>query len=192
MIWEWGTPLILETQRYILKSIDPSDFPDDIVKWYADPEVMQHMSDQPNLNRQQLKNLFNGFNNKTSFALLAFDKENEVPIGIFRIFINTPNARAETSVLIGNKDYWGERMVFEARTRIQNFLFSAMKLNKICGYVRARNFPALFNYTRLGFSKEGVTKEQVRARDGSFEDVIVFGLLRSTWQKKRNSEVSAK
>ncbi|MEH6405634.1 MAG: GNAT family protein [Sneathiella sp.] len=192
MNWEWGTPLILETPRFILKSIDPENFPDDIVKWYADPDVMLHMSDQANLTRPQLTRLFSTFNNKNNFALLAFDKENSVPIGLFRIFINSQNARAETSVLIGNKDYWGDNVVIEARTRIQDFLFSAMKLNKICGYVRARNFPALFNYTRLGFSKEGITKQQVRARDGTFEDVIVFGLLRSTWQRKRDEEMSEK
>ena len=192
MKWEWGTPLILETPRFILKSIDPKNFPEDIVKWYADPDVMLHMSDNANLNRSQLTRLFSTFNNKNKIALLAFDKKNDVPIGIFRVFINPQNARAETSVLIGNKDYWGDNVVIEARTRIQDFLFSAMKLNKICGYVRARNFPALFNYTRLGFSKEGITKQQVRARDGTFEDVIVFGLLRSTWQRKRDEEMREK
>lgn len=192
MNWKWGTPLTLETKRFILKSIDPENIPEELITWYADPEVMLHMSDQPNLNQQQLSSLFSVFNNKNKIALLAFDKRDDTLVGLFRIFINPQNARAETSVLIGNRKYWGDNVVIEARTRIQDFLFFSLKLHKICGYVRARNFPALFNYARLGFSKEGIAKEQVRGRDGTFEDVVNFGLLRSTWQEKRRMELETK
>lgn len=189
MRWKWGTPLTLETENYILSSIDPKNIPDELIAWYADKETMVHMNDMTDLNRDQLAELFSSFDNKYKFALLARSKMDNAPVGIFRIFLEPKNSKADTSVLVGNKDYWGKNAVIEIRTRILDFLFTALKLNKVCGSIRARNFPALFNYTKQGFAKEGILKQQVCGRDGTFEDVVIFGMLRDTWLEKRNKEL---
>lgn len=185
MKWKWGTPLTLETENYILSSIDSKNIPDEFVGWYADEETMRHINDMANLNRDQLSEMFSSFDNKYKFALLARSKKDNAPVGIFRIFLDSRNAKADTSVLIGNKNFWGKNVVIEIRTRLLDFIFGVFKLNKVCGNIRARNFPALFNYTKQGFTKEGILKQQVRGRDGSFEDVVVFGMQRDTWLKKR-------
>ncbi len=190
MTWKWGTPLTLKTENFELHSIDANQIPDQMIDWYADADTMLHMNDDPNLDRDQLSRMFSIFDNKYKFALLVRSKTDGTPVGLFRIFLDGRHHKAETSILIGNKDYWGKNAVIEIRERIMGFLFNGIKLNKICGSVRARNFPALFNYTKQGFDREGILKKQVLGRDGNFEDVVVFGMLREKWLEKNKAQIT--
>ena len=187
MRWEWGTPLRLDTENYVLQSVDANNIPAEMKDWFADPEVMRFMNDPMHMDEEALKKRFSRFDNKQLFALIIYARDIKKPIGLMRIFVEQAHLKAETSILIGNKDYWGRNTVIEVRERVLRFFFTAMKLNKITGSVRARNFPALFNYTRQGFEKEGILKQQMRGRDGQFEDVVLFGLLRESWEKKHLS-----
>jgi len=190
MKWLFGSPLELETENFILKSIDAEKFPEVIVNWFSDPETMKFMNDPMNLTRQQLSQYFSAYNNKEKIALLITDKKTQKPIGIFRIYLEHHSALGMTSILIGDKDFWGQNVVLEVRERAILFLFTGVKLNKICGYVRARNFPALFNYTRQKFVKEGIRKQQIRNHSGQLDDVIEFALFKEAWAKDRQERKS--
>ncbi|WP_169569890.1 GNAT family N-acetyltransferase [Sneathiella limimaris] len=187
MRWAYGTPLTLETEHYSLTSVDPDNIPDEFVTWFADPEIMRFMNDPMNLDKQQLGQYFSTYNNKTRIALLIRDKGNQRPVGIFKVYVERPHARCHTSVLIGDRAYWGKGVVIEVRERIIRFLFTAYKLEKICGFVRARNFPALFNYTKQKFVKEGVLRKHMRNHDGDLDDVVEFALFREDWEKDQQT-----
>ncbi|MFT6557369.1 GNAT family N-acetyltransferase [Sneathiella sp.] len=182
MYWKWGTPLTLETPNYVAKSVDAENLPEQLIEWFSDEELLEFLEEKVGQSRTELQKKFARFNNKSLFALLIYARDIKQPIGILRIHIELKNSRAETSTIIGNRDYWGKNAVIEVRERMMRFLFTGVKINKISGSVRARNFPALFNYTKQGFRKEGILKQQVTANDGSFEDVVVFGLLKSEWE----------
>lgn len=192
MIWKWGTPLTLETPNYILKTVEPDTLPEEMVEWFRDPDVMRYMNDPMNQSLEQLKNRFSKVDNKYLFAFIIWTREDPKPIGLFRFYIEKSNSKAETSIVIGNKDYWGKNVALEVRECILKFLFNSMKLNKVSGSVRGRNFPALFNYTKQGFRKEGVLRKQVRNHQGAFEDVVIFGLLREEWLKMQEETSSSK
>ncbi|WP_169544671.1 GNAT family N-acetyltransferase [Sneathiella aquimaris] len=186
MHWKWGTPLTLETKNYVAKSIDPNNLPEQLIDWFADAELLEFVIENVGQSREQLEKKFARFNNKSLFALIIYARDIKQPIGLLRIHIEYPNSRAETSIIIGNRDYWGKNVVVEVRERMMRFLFTGVKINKISGTVRARNFPALFNYIKQGFRKEGILKQQVKGSDGAFEDVVLFGLLKSEWEAQRD------
>ena len=181
MKWHYGTTLRLASANYILSSVDPNAIPDEFVEWFADPEVMRFMNDPMNMNKEQLSKYFSTYNNKTRIALTITEKATQKPIGIFKIYIESYNSHGHTSVLIGDKSYWGKGVVIEIRDRMIAFLFNGIRLNKICGYVRGRNFPALFNYTKQKFTKEGVRKQHMRNSEGGLDDVVEFALMREEW-----------
>ncbi len=188
MKWRFGSPLLLRSQNYILQSIDPTKIPDEFVQWFADEEIMRFMNDPMNMDKEKLSKYFSTYNNKTRIALTIFDRKLKKPIGIFKIYIEAYNNHCHTSVLIGDKSYWGTGAVLEIRERVIAFLFQGMKLNKICGYVRGRNFPALFNYTKQKFAKEGVRKQHIRNQVGELDDVVEFALLREDWLKRQEKQ----
>ncbi len=146
------------------------------------------MNDPMNLSAAELSEYYNTYNNKGRFALLITERSSGTPIGIFKIYIERADSQGMTSVLIGNKDYWGKGVVLEIRERVLMFLFSAFKLNEVCGYVRGRNFPALFNYQKQHFIKEGIRKQHVRNNEGGFDDVVEFAMMREDWMKRENEK----
>ncbi|WP_025899289.1 GNAT family N-acetyltransferase [Sneathiella glossodoripedis] len=185
MKWKYGTPLLLGTENYVLQSVNPAAIPDEFVTWFSDPEVMRFMNDPMGMDKSKLASYFSTYNNKTRIAMTIYDRKIKSPIGIFKIYIEAPHNHCHTSVLIGDKSYWGTGAVLEIRERVISFLFKGMKLNKICGYVRGRNFPALFNYTKQKFTKEGVRKQHMRNHEGGLDDVVEFALLREEWLKRQ-------
>ncbi len=191
MRWKFGTPITLETENYILRSIEPAHIPGEIVAWFADKEVMRYMNDPMGMDNNQLSRFFSNYKNTGNFALLIHDKATKKPVGIFRIYIDFKNEMAITRIMIGDKDFWGAAVVLEVRERIIQFLFSAMKIEKICGYVRSRNLPALFNYSRQHFKKEGVRIRQIRNREGGFDDVVEFALFKEDWLEQKRVEYAA-
>ncbi|MEH6477732.1 MAG: GNAT family protein [Sneathiella sp.] len=191
MRWKFGTPLTLETENYILRSIEPAHIPGEMVAWFADKEVMRYMNDPMDMDNSQLARFFSNYKNSANFALLIHDRATKKPIGIFRIHLDFKSEIGNTSVMIGDKDFWGASVVLEVRERIIQFLFSAMKIEKICGSVRSRNLPALFNYSRQHFKKEGVRIRQIRNREGGFDDVVEFALFKEDWLEQKRVEYAA-
>ena len=138
--------------------------------------------------RTSLKNIYGKYDGRNNHALLIIDKKTGDHVGIYRINITPYHQQANSSILIGNKDYWGRNVVLEVRHHFINQLFKSGKINKIVGTVRGRNFPAHFNYTKQGFKKEGVRRQQYRNRNGKFEDVVEFGLLKEDWIKTQQTD----
>jgi len=188
MRWKFGAPLTLETEKYVLRSIVPGHIPGEMVSWFSDRETMKYMNDPMDLDNTQLSKFFSRYNNSTRIALLIYDRQNNKPIGIFRIYLEPKNELAYTSIMIGDKEYWGANVVIEVRERIVLFLFSALRMNKICGNVRSRNLPALFNYSRQHFQKEGIRKQQIRNHEGNLEDVVEFALFKEDWIMQKRAE----
>ncbi len=59
--------------------------------------------------------------------------------------------------------------------------FGTEQLHKVCGQVLVGNAASLALHCRLGFAEEGRLRDQHRAADGHYHDVICFGLLRADW-----------
>lgn len=58
--------------------------------------------------------------------------------------------------------------------------FTVLELRKVCGQALAGNEASIRMHLALGFCEEGRLREQCRI-DGSYQDLVCFGLLRSEW-----------
>ena len=133
----------------------------------------------------QIKRYFARYDNKPNIALGIWVKNPSKLIGFYRIYVDRYHSCATTSVVIGDRDHWGEGVVLESRRKLLDFLFFQFRLNKVCGEVHARNAAAIFNYRKQRFTKEGVKRKQFRDRKGHWGDVVLFGMLREEWVEIR-------
>jgi UDP-4-amino-4,6-dideoxy-N-acetyl-beta-L-altrosamine N-acetyltransferase len=62
--------------------------------------------------------------------------------------------------------------------------FSHLKLHKVCGQAIADNKASIAFHQRLGFTLEGVLREQQRT-DGAYHDLHCFGLLAREWKPEK-------
>lgn len=61
-----------------------------------------------------------------------------------------------------------------------DFAFGALGLHKVCGQALDFNEASIRFHRELGFRQEGVLRQQHRI-DGTYHDLICFGLLRDEW-----------
>lgn len=186
--WTPGTPVRIETPRFVMRSLTPGDVTQKWADWASDPEVMKGVNPVPTtVTQDALRGQIGGYNNRMNFILGIYDKENGEHIGVYRVESHVVNMIATTNVVIGDKAYWGQKVVLETRAALIDFLFDKVKAEKIDGRPFARNFPAIFNYKAQGFKVEGIMRKQVRVSDTERWDQYLFGLLPEDWEDVRHS-----
>lgn len=190
MNWRPGDLLALTTERFLIRSIERDDVTDAFLEWIADPEAALGLN-MPirHLTPEQGVRWALGHDNDARFCLLVEDRASETPIGFFIVTYDLGHSVAETSVVIGDKSYWGQDVVRETRSAIMDFLFDQRGSHKVVGRPHGRHFASIYNYKAMGFSCEAVLKEQMRAIDGDGRlDQLIFSMLGRDWLARRRSE----
>jgi RimJ/RimL family protein N-acetyltransferase len=178
-----GPPIEVLTDRFQLRSLAPVDAAERWLSWSVDPDVMGPLNTpiRP-MTRRELEAYIAGFDNENSYLIGIFTRSDRRFIGFYMITIDRQHLTANFNVLIGEKDYWGHKVVNETRAVILDFLFRKRGIEKAFGRPLARNFPAVFNYQAQGWRLEGVLRGQVKSViDGSRLDQYHFGMLATEW-----------
>jgi RimJ/RimL family protein N-acetyltransferase len=183
-----GKPVMLETDRFRLRSLKPSDVSERWLRWVADAEIV-HPLNAPvrQLTRQELAGYVASFDNRRQYLVGVFEKTAGAHIGFFWIEVDAHDA-ATFNVVIGAKDWWGKGVVNECRAALLDYFFDEAKVAKACGGPLARNFPAIFNYKAQGWIYEGALRGHFRSVvDGSRLDQLRFRLLPHEWRAARRA-----
>jgi RimJ/RimL family protein N-acetyltransferase len=187
-----GPSIRLETENYVVRSIEHADVNEDYRDWTHDQEIMAGVNSSPTeMTIEDMHKYVDRFDNRNSFHFGIFDKnaDNKM-IGFYVIYRDRRHNLAQTNVVIGNKDYWGKAAVLETRSAVLDFLFDVVKVGKIWGNPMVRNIRSVFNYKAQGFVAEGVLRRHRIDPDGKRVDQVMFGLLPEDWvaQKKKLAE----
>jgi len=75
----------------------------------------------------------------------------------------------------------------EAIAGITEALFETPEVLKLMAIVATGNAPSLRVFDRLGFRREGLTRDSYRLNDGVVVDEVLFGLTRSDWARPAHS-----
>lgn len=109
-------------------------------------------------------------------------------IGAMGLVIEGKFQKAELGYWIG-RPYWGNGYCTEAGQAILHYGFQALNLNRIHAYHFKRNPASGRVMQKLGLKHEGSAPEHVM-KWGVFEDVEIYGILRSEWQRARDNPES--
>ncbi len=185
--WRKGDLLRLETERFVVRSMTREDMTDAVIGWMADPAVMVGLNmPARNLTRPQAVRWVLSHDNASKFFLAICTSDTEQVIGFFIVTINTNQNVAETSVVLGNQEFWGKDVVLETRSALLDFLFDTIGVYKVIGRPHGRNFSSIYNYKALGFTCEAILREHMRAIEGDQRlDQLIFGMLKSEWLARR-------
>lgn len=187
--WKPGQPVILETPRFVVRSISRLQVAWHSYPWTFDPEVMHPFGFKAGTwTRRTWYRRFRKPNNKRKFCLGIWPKGQSKLIG-YENFDLSPHGVAALSVLIGDREWWGKGVVQETRGAIIDFLFGTAGCVRVWGTPSVRNFPSIFNYQNLGFTCEGTLRHH-GYDPGTQErrDFFVFAMLRDEWLEKRKQQ----
>ncbi len=181
-------PIEIETERFRLRSLKPVDASQRWLSWVSDPEVV-HPANAPvrHMSRQQLADHIAGHDNYTRYLIGIFDKASGIQIGFYFIDVDRPHDTATFNVIIGEKSFWGKRVVNETRAALIDHFFDKLGMAKICGGPLSRNFPMIFNDKAQGWVYEGTLRGHFRSVvDGSRLDQLRFRFLPHEWRAVRD------
>ena len=164
-------------EKIILREIEEKDL-DLIVKWRNDPEILRWLFSYLPLNKVKQRKWYEKYlNDDTQQTFIIELKEEETPMGTVGLTdIDYKDQRADLTIIIGEKEYWGKGLGEEALDLLVKFAFNEMNLRKIKALVFSDNERAINLYEKCGFGKEGVLKEEI-FKVGEFRDIIIFSKL---------------
>lgn len=100
-------------------------------------------------------------------------------LGVISFQLNAEHRRGELGYWIGIP-HWGNGYCTEAARMLLRYGFGELELNRVTAYHVARNPASGRVMRKIGMSKEGLLRGHIQKWD-RFEDVVVYGLLRSEW-----------
>jgi len=77
-------------------------------------------------------------------------------------------------------DYRGRNIAFRASQLLINYVFKELPIRKLSLQVFADNNIAIRLYEKLGFSREGLLKQEY-LRSGVYQDVLLMALFKENW-----------
>jgi RimJ/RimL family protein N-acetyltransferase len=182
-----GRPILLETARFSLRSLKPSDASERWMNWLKDPEIMGPLNAPiQRWTAQQLMAHIASADNNERYLIGIFDLASKVQIGLYMVDVDLFHHRANFNTVIGEKSWWGKGVVNETRSALLDEFFSNRGIEKATGMPLARNFPAVFNYKTQGWRHEGTLRGHcLSILDGSRLDQYLFGLTKQQWHEIR-------
>jgi RimJ/RimL family protein N-acetyltransferase len=168
----------LVAQSIYLRPITLQDVNDNYLSWLLDPEVMQGISSS-GYSKDNLKAYVDEKINDKDVAFFAIcSLADNRHIGNIKIDFHEakPNV-SELGLLIGDKNYWGKGIGYEACKLAIEYAFDVMKLRKLFLAVYSSNPKAKKLYEKLGFTLEGTLREHVLV-NGTYVDKHLMGIFK--------------
>lgn len=172
---------MLSSERIYLRPIE-SDDTDNILKWRNHPEIRRDLfSSEPVTREGHLQWLQKLIVSTERKEFIIIRKDGNTSIGTVGLSsIDFQNQKAELGIMIGETSEWGKGFATEACRLLLRFAFQELKFNKVYLRVFEENAAAVKLYEKLGFSKEGLLKEEIK-KDGTYRNIFYMSFLKKDW-----------
>lgn len=174
-----GAGVAVDTKRFHLRTLQPSDASRDYLEWIADPEIMTPLNMPPRkLTMDELRAYIASFDNKSRHLIGMFDKGTGTHFGVLMFEVSEMHGLGKMAFLIGHADFKRVGAFRETAAGAIAHMFEARGLEKVTVYVMKGNEPSMKALEAIGFSNEGTLRGQVKSLLGDGRlDQYHYGLL---------------
>ena len=179
-------PLTVTGPSLILRYAEPEDAPR-LLELASDPAVTRFFSWGPYARVEEPQAYIAGLAGKRERAemleFLIVHREHG-PIGVTGLSeLSARDRRATVGSWFGQA-YWGSGANLESKALVGALAFETLGLERLTAWANTRNGRSQAALERVGFRREGVLAGWHRHGD-TMHDVVVFGMLRSAWERSR-------
>lgn len=169
----------LDTPRLHLRPLDRDDVTPTYVGWLNDPAVSRFLESPHDPRTFESVAAFveaaNGRDDEHLFGI--FLNEAERHIGVIKLGpVHPVHQVGEVSLLIGDREVWGQGYAAEAITRLVRHAFEDLGLAKLSASLHAANLGSERAFLKAGFEREGLRHAHYDL-DGARSDVVELGLV---------------
>jgi ribosomal-protein-alanine N-acetyltransferase len=179
----------LETTRLVLRPFEEADAAA-LFAIFSDREVMRYWSTVPwesmafaeDFVRRDREAVARG----EHLRLAIVRRTDQTVLGMCTLFSFVPLCRrAEVGYGLA-RHAWGQGYMHEAVTRLLDYGFEHLALNRVEADIDPRNLASARSLERLGFRREGHLRERWVV-GGEVSDSYLYGLLLKDWQTLRHN-----
>lgn len=177
--------MILKSRNIYLRPLIIDDVNETYLAWLNNPEVNAGLATRnytiPRLKEYVYSKIINP--NCHFFAIVSYN--GNLHIGNVKLdFYDKDANHYEFGILIGDKNYWGKGIGYEASFLVLNYAFDVLEARKVWLAVYENNLPARRLYEKLGFVLEGCLRKHV-CIDGVYYDKYLMGIFKEEWHKSQ-------
>jgi len=122
-------------------------------------------------------------NHKEGYFFYPRDTKTNALIGYLCIkSIDNQKAKCELGYFI-DEDYQGKGITSRLVSQTLDFCFNTLKMNKVFICTSKINTASQQIALKHHFKQEGILREEFKSGDGTLEDVVYFGLLKSEYKQ---------
>jgi len=187
---EKDTCYLLENETIYLRNVKVSDVNDRYYQWMNDCNVNQYLETRFVVqSKEKITEFVKSKDGDTNEIFLAIcDKEHQLHIGNIKLGpINWYHRRAEISLLIGDKDYWGKGIATQAIQLISDFAIRQLNLNKLTAGAYKPNKASIKAFERCGFKIEGEVEDYILINNAGIA-LIKVGITAKQFNLKNCTE----
>jgi [ribosomal protein S5]-alanine N-acetyltransferase len=171
----------LSGETIALRPLTIEDVNGPYAAWLNDPEVTAYNAHGrfPQTQASLLAYVNQAAVSDRMLVLAVIDKETMRHIGNISLQgISWIDRQAEIAFLLGEKDFHGKGIMYEAGKILIHHAFHTLNLHRIhCG-TSAENKGMQKLASKLGFLQEGVRRDAI-FKDGKYIDILEYGLLKN-------------
>jgi ribosomal-protein-alanine N-acetyltransferase len=169
----------LEGDKIYLRAIAKSDVNQNYLNWLNDKETTRGLASGlfPSTLVELEQFVDRAIQNKDVVFFAICDASNDRHVGNIKIdHFDWVSRTCELGLLIGDKNYWGKGIGYEACRLTLAYAFQTLNIRKVVLAVYENNPAAIGLYKKLGFHMEGTLRAQVYD-DGQYCDKHFMGLF---------------
>lgn len=153
-----------------------------ILKWRNSERIRTNMFTDHIITMQEHAKWFERIKHDSNSLVLIFEKKTN-PLGLVSFTgIDKKNSKCNWGFYLGEINLPGTGTIMGYLGL--NYAFEKLKIRKVCGEVFAFNSASIKFFNKLGFIEEGRLRKHI-LKNGIFEDVVLFGLLKEEWHKRK-------
>lgn len=173
----------LYSKSIYLREVRVTDANKQYYLWLNDPAINQYLETRyyPQ-SLEAIKNFINSQQNNQFFAICC--NNTDLHIGNIKLnILSEIHRRADLSLFIGNKDFWGKGIASEAIEQVTQFGFNQLNLNRIQAGIYHPNIASIKAFEKVGFIREGCLKEFSISNNTKL-DLYYYGLTRESFYEQ--------
>ncbi len=154
------------------------------VKWYNNPDVNRTLvlPEKPEL--QKTYEWFEKAQHSDSRQDWVIETLDGKAIGVIGVReINKNNRSGLLYIVIGEKDYWGKGLGYEAELLAIHYCFKNLRLHRVLGTALENNPASIAVVNKIGFHHDGVSRDEYFI-DGRYYNLNRYSIFKEEFYQK--------
>jgi len=177
----------LETTRLILRKVTMDDV-QDMFAYSSDEEVTRFLRWGPHRTQEEtectMREVLREYEDgKDGPWGIEYRQTGRVVGSIHLMAISAQHSKAEIGFVL-SRSFWNRGLMSEALTRVLEYSFESIGLNRIEGFCLLDNRAGIRVLEKVGMKQEGVLREYVFQK-GAFRDFGVYSMLKRDYEGRQ-------